>query len=56
MTIRIDTELHDWLMDHRDAQRRSVSDVIREVIDFWDNCQNDDNPIRRDSKGENNID
>lgn len=46
ITVRMDTDLHDWLMDHRDAQRKSVSDVIREVINFWENCQNGDNLTR----------
>lgn len=43
ITVRMDTDLHDWLMDHRDSTKRSLSDAIREVIDFWINCQNDDN-------------
>lgn len=42
ITVRMDTDLHDWLMDHRDSDNRSISDVIREVIDFWEQCQNDD--------------
>lgn len=43
ITVRMDTDLHDWLMDHRDSTKRSLSDAIREVIDFWISCQNDDN-------------
>jgi hypothetical protein len=43
ITVRMDTDLHDWLMDHRDSTKRSLSDAIREVIDYWINCQNDDN-------------
>lgn len=34
ITARIDRDLHDWLMDHRDSDKRSLSDVMREVIDF----------------------
>lgn len=35
ITVRMDTDLHDWLMDHRDSTKRGISDVVREVIDFW---------------------
>lgn len=41
VSIRIDDDLHEWLLDHRDSKRRNISDVIREMRDFWEQCQND---------------
>lgn len=41
ISIRIDDDLHEWLLDHRDSKRRNVSDVIREIRDFWEQYQKD---------------
>lgn len=41
VSIRIDDDLHEWLLDHRDSKRRNISDVIREIKDFWEQCQKD---------------
>ncbi len=38
--VRIDDDLYTWLMDHRDSKRKFVSDVIRELKEFWEQCQN----------------
>jgi predicted CopG family antitoxin len=39
--IRIEDDIHTWLLDHKDSQRRNVSDVIRGLIDFWEQHQSD---------------
>ena len=41
VSIRIDEDLHEWLLDHRNSKRRNISDVIREIRDFWEQSQND---------------
>jgi len=42
VSVRIDNDLHEWLMDHRDSKRKGISDVIRELKEFWEQCQNDE--------------
>lgn len=37
--IRIDDDLYTWLMDHRDSKRKTVSDVIRELKEFWERSE-----------------
>lgn len=39
--IRIEDDIHAWLLDHKDSQRRNVSDVIRELIEFREQYQSD---------------
>jgi predicted CopG family antitoxin len=39
--IRIEDDIHAWLLDHKDSQRRNVSDVIRELIKFREQYQSD---------------
>jgi predicted CopG family antitoxin len=39
--IRIEDDIHAWLLDHKDSQRRNVSDVIRDLIEFWKKHQSD---------------
>ena len=39
--IRIEDDIHAWLLDHKNSQRRNVSDVIRELIEFREKYQSD---------------
>jgi predicted CopG family antitoxin len=39
--IRIEDDIHAWLLDHKNSQQRNVSDVIKELIEFWDKYQRD---------------
>jgi len=37
--IRIEDDIHAWLLDHKDSQRRNVSEVIRGLIEFKEQFQ-----------------
>lgn len=40
--VRIYEPDHKWLLDHRDSKRKGLANVVYEVIEFWQMCQNED--------------
>ena len=37
-SVRIDDDLHEWIFDNY-SKRKSISDVIRELKEFWEQHQ-----------------
>jgi len=40
VNIRVSKVDRDWLLDHRDSKRKGIADVVHEIIEFWEQCQN----------------